>query len=137
MLKKKTLKHKRGTAIATKFAPLYSILLMAELEEDILGKGGFKPYLKWRYIDDIFFFWEYGEEKLKSFIDNINKMHPTIKFMADWSKTSINFFDVTASTAEGVIETDRYYKPTDIHQYLLRLPVIIFIAKRVYHTARH
>ena len=90
-VKKKTLKHKRGTAIATKFAPLYSILLMAELEENIPGKGGFKLYLKWRYIDDIFFFWEYGEEKLKSFIDNINKMHPTIKFMADWSKTSIKF----------------------------------------------
>ena len=30
---KKTLKKKRGTAIGTKFAPPYSILFMAELEE--------------------------------------------------------------------------------------------------------
>ena len=59
---------------------------MAVLEEEILGKAEFKPYLWWRYIDDIFFLWEPGEEKLKAFIDNINKMHPTKKFTADWSK---------------------------------------------------
>ena len=33
---KKTLKQKRGTAIGTEFAPSYSILFMAELEEKIL-----------------------------------------------------------------------------------------------------
>ena len=42
---KKTLKQKRGTAIGTKFAPPYSILFMAELEEEILRKAEFKPYL--------------------------------------------------------------------------------------------
>ena len=45
-------------------------------------------------------------------------MHPTIKFTAEWSKTSINFLDVTVSLIEGVIETDLYVKPTDSHQYL-------------------
>ena len=34
----KTLKQKRGTAIGTKFAPPYSILFMAELEEQILSE---------------------------------------------------------------------------------------------------
>ena len=90
---KKTLKQKRGTAIGTKFALPYSVLFMAELEEEILGKAEFKPYLWWRYIDYIIFLWEHGEEKLKIFINNINKMDPTIKFTADWSKTSINFLD--------------------------------------------
>ena len=52
---KKTLKQKRGTGIGTKFAPPYSILFMAELEEEILQKAEFKSYLWWRYIDDIFF----------------------------------------------------------------------------------
>ena len=33
---KKTLKQKRGTAVGTKFAPLYSILFMTELEEEII-----------------------------------------------------------------------------------------------------
>ena len=45
-------------------------------------------------------------------------MHPTIKFTTEWSKTSINFLDVTVSLIGGVIETDFYVKPTDSHQYL-------------------
>ena len=114
----KTLKQKRWTAIGTKFAPPHSILFMAELEEEIIKGSEYKPYLWWRYIDDIFFLWEHGENKLKSFIDKINKAHPTIKFTAEWSKTSINFLDVTVSLIEGVIETDLFVKPTDSHQYL-------------------
>ena len=47
-------------------------------------------------------------------------MHHTIKFTAEWSKTSINVLDVTVSLIEGVIETDTdlYVKPKDSHQYL-------------------
>ena len=59
---KKTLKKKRGTAIGTKFEPPHSILFMAELEEEILRKAEFKPYLWWRYIEDIFFLWEHEGE---------------------------------------------------------------------------
>ena len=92
---------------------------MAELEKEILRKAEFKPYLWWSYIDYIFFLWEHGEEKLKSFIDNISKMHPTIKFTADWSKAPINFLDVMGSIAEGIIETFLYVKRTDSHQYLV------------------
>ena len=43
---------------------------MAELEEEILSEIELKPYLWWRYIDDIFFLWEHGEEKLKEFIEH-------------------------------------------------------------------
>ena len=93
--------------------PPYSILLMAELEEEILRKEEFKPHLWWRYIDDISFLWEHGEEKLKSLLDNINKMHPTITF-----KNINKLLDVTVSITEGIIETDLYVKPTDSHQYL-------------------
>ena len=129
---KKTLKQKRGTAIGTKFAPPSGILFKAELEDEILRKAEFKPYLWCRYINDIFFLWEYGEEKLKSFkINNINKTHPTIKFTADWSKTSINFLDVTVSITKGIIETDLYVKPTDSRQYLLSSSCHPFYCKKV------
>ena len=70
---------------------------MAELEEEIVKESEYKPYLWWRYIVDIFFLWEHGENKLKLFIEEVNKVHPTIKFTAEWSKTSINFLDVTVS----------------------------------------
>ena len=78
---------------------------MAELEDEILQKAEFKLHLWWSYIDDIFFLWEDGEGKLNSFIDNINKVHSTIKFKIDWSKTSINFLDVMVSITEGIIKT--------------------------------
>ena len=61
-------------------------------------------------------------------------MHPTIKFTADWSKTSINFLDVTVSIAEGIIETDLFVKPADSHQYLLSSSCHPFYCKRVYTT---
>ena len=48
-------------------------------------------------IGDIFFLCKHGEENLKPSIDNINKLHPTIKFKADLSKTSKNFLDVMVS----------------------------------------
>ena len=93
----KTLKQKQGAATGTKFAPPYSILFMAELEEEILSEIELKPYLWWRYIDDIFFLWEHGKEKLKKFIEYLNDKHATIKFTAEWSQTLINFLDVSVS----------------------------------------
>ena len=56
------------------------------------------------------------ENKLKHFIDKINKVHPTIKFTAEWSKTSINFLDVTVYLIEELTETNVYVKPTDSHK---------------------
>ena len=64
----KTFKQKRGTAIGTKFAPPYSILFMADLEKRLLSDIDLKPYIWWRYIDDIFLIWEHGEESLKLFL---------------------------------------------------------------------
>ena len=57
-------------------------------------------------------------------------MYPTIKFTIDWSKTSINFLDVTVSIAEGTLETDLYVKPTDSHQYLLSSSFHPFYCKK-------
>ena len=70
------------------------------------------------YIDDIFFLWEHGEEKLKKFIEYLNEKHPTIKFTAEWSQTSISSLDVSVSFTDGKITTDLYLKATDSHQYL-------------------
>ena len=64
----KTYKQVRGTAIDTKFAPPYAVFFVATLEEKILSKVKKKLSVCWRYIDDIFFIWEHGEEWLKEFI---------------------------------------------------------------------
>ena len=110
---------------------------MEELEDEILRKAEFKPYLWWRCIDNIFFVWEHGEEKLKSFIDKINKMHSTIKFTADSSKTSVNFLDAMVSIAEAVLETDLYVKPIDSRQYLLSFSCYPFHCKKDIPYSQH
>ena len=67
---------------------------MADLEERILKDIELQPRIWWRYIDDIFFIWEHGEDSLKQFIETLNSCHPTIKFTAEWSKEEINFLHV-------------------------------------------
>ena len=114
----KTFKQKRGTAIGTKFAPPYSILFMADLEKRLLSDIDLKPYIWWRYIDDIFLIWEHVEESLKLFLEKLNKIHPTIKFTSDWSSSSVNFLDVKLIMKDGKIITDLHVKPTDTQQYL-------------------
>ena len=53
--------------------------------------------------------------KVKELCRNLNELHPTIKFTADWSQKSINFLDVTLSLIDSQTETDLYVKPTDSH----------------------
>ena len=88
-------KQKCGTAIGTKFAPPYGILCMAHLEEKLLEIFEKKPMIWWRYIDNIFFIWEHGEESLRFFIGQVNLFHPTIKFTAQYSKEEVNFLALT------------------------------------------
>ena len=91
---------------------------MAVLEKKSSSEIELKPYLCWRYIDGIFLLWEYEEEKLKEFIEQLNEKNATIKFNAEWSQTLTNFLDITVSNKDGKVTTDSYVKPRDSHQYL-------------------
>ena len=114
----KTFKQVRGTTIGTRIAPPYAILFMADLEGKILNDLEEKPMIWWRYIDDIFFVWEHGEESLETFLSKLNTFHPTIKFTAEYSKEAINFLDVNVRLAERELMTDLFVKPTNTHQFL-------------------
>ena len=67
----KTFKQKRGTTIGMNFAPCYAIRFMADLNEKMFESFEKKRIISRRYIDDIFFHWEHGEESLKAFIEHI------------------------------------------------------------------
>ena len=112
------LKQIRGTAIGTKFAPPYAIIYMAALEEDFLETLMKKPWLWWRYIDDIFMIWQHGEDELKTFLEKLNNFHPSIKFTCEYSREKVNYLDVQVIVREGKLITDLYVKQTDSHQYL-------------------
>ena len=47
-------RQKIGTAIGTEFAPAYPNLFMASSEERILEGFEVRPWVWYRYIDDIF-----------------------------------------------------------------------------------
>ena len=72
-----------------------------------------------RFIDDIFFLWNSTEENLLKFFEEVNSIHPTIKFDFEYSKKTINFLDTTIIiTDDRKIKTTIYTKPTDHKSYL-------------------
>ena len=64
-----------GTAIGTKMAPAYANNAMSIFVRKLLTGSCNKPFVWFRYIDDIFAIWTYGEDKFKDFMPYINYIH--------------------------------------------------------------
>ena len=109
-----------GTAMGTKMAPNYANLFMADLEERLITESpdNLKPTIWWRYIDDIFFIWDHGQDSLKSFMIHMNNFHHSIKFTFDVSTTEGVFLDTQIFKKDNKICTKVYHKPTDAYMYL-------------------
>ena len=89
-------------------------------ERKLLTGSCNKPLVWFRYIDDIFAIWTYGEDKLKDCMLYINSIHSSFQFTCNYSKECVQFFDVSVSVdISGVITTDLYVEPTDTQQYLM------------------
>ena len=104
-----------GTIVAQSYANLF----MTNLEENIINSFPLKPTAWWRYIDDIFFIWEYGEDHYKNWIQHLNKANTNIRFTEEHSYTEIPFLDTKVKIDRNrKAYTDLYSKPTDSHSYL-------------------
>ena len=55
------------------------------------------------YIDDIFFTWKHGQEKLKVFLKDLDKFHPTLKFTNNSSEENVAFLDLKVRLKQGKI----------------------------------
>ena len=110
--------QKYGTAIGTKFAPPYACIFMDEVETEFLKSHELQPFLWLRYIDDMFFIWTHGEEKLTQFLNELNNFYSNLKFISEISRCTVNFLDLNVSLRNGALHTDLCIKPTDGHQYL-------------------
>ena len=91
---------------------------MDRIENEFLDSEIVKPWLWLIYIDDVFFIWTEGEDKLEGFLNRLNSSHPNLKFTPEKSKSSVNFLDVSISIVDNKLETDLFSKPTDFHQFL-------------------
>ena len=97
----KIYRQKLGTVIGAKFAPACANLVMSGLEERLLEASVDKPLVWMRFIDDVFFIWTQGEEKLKLFINFLDSSHDNIKFTSEYSRETISFLDVQVTKGEG------------------------------------
>ena len=112
-----------GTAMGTRMAPSYANLFMGKFEQHAIENAPLKPFVWWRFIDDVFMIWTEGEEHLKDFIRYLNSVHASIKFTHEYSNSShqtLPFLDIQVHLSNNHIQTDLHTKPTDKHQYLLK-----------------
>ena len=89
--------QKRDFFVGSKFASLYSNLFMAELGKIIFQNSEVKPFLWLRYLDEIFYIWTQGFQKLNKLFNCVNSLNPTVKFTMNYSTTEINFLGVTVT----------------------------------------
>ena len=81
-----------------------------------------------RFLDDLFQIFEGTSKQLHQIYDEINKLHPTLKFTMEHTsipdepkedrcdceyKSSIPFLDTSLSLENGKVEIDLYRKKTD------------------------
>ena len=102
-----------GTAIGTKFTPPYACIFMDQIETKFLRIQSHQPMIWFKYIDDIFFVWTHGEEKLEEFMADFNAFNPNIQFTYESSKKSIAFLDLDVALYNGRLESTVHVKPTD------------------------
>ena len=88
------------------------------VETEFLKEQEIKPLVWLRYIDDIFFVWLEGEDKLLQFMKKLNEFHPSLKFAYEYSRTKVNFLDVVVKIDAGQLISSPYFKSTHCHQYL-------------------
>ena len=84
----------------------------------ILQSQSLQPLVWLRYIDDIFFIWTRGKDKLEKFLDDLNSFDNNIKFTHESSKENVTFLDLIVKLSKCRLTTDLHIKDTDRHQYL-------------------
>ena len=121
-------KQIKGTAMGTKFAPVYATLSIGHLEVKLYEKvtevfgNEFEKYFitSWkRFLDDCFIPWTKSVRDLETLHNILNNLYIEINFTLQFSSTEQPFLDVLVKNRDGKIETDIYYKDTDSKQYLL------------------
>ena len=113
----------KGCAMGTNSSPSFANIFLGKFEEQFIYpfiQDLHKLYL--RYIDDIFMIWTGTKEQFYSFINELDRKHPSIKFEAyKISNTQVSFLDTTVYIDNNnKLQTTLYRKPTDRKNYLYR-----------------
>ena len=105
-----------------------------QIAKAISENGTYPIKMMSRFLDDIFKIYLGSTKNLHKLLEEINKIHPNIKFTMTHTtpasepeasrcsctpQESVQFLDTSCSIKEGRIIVDLYRKPTDRNQYLL------------------
>ena len=130
--------------MGSKPAPDFANIFMSKIDELVVkmavknSMGIFPLRFFKRFLDDIFTIFCGTPEELHSFHNEINNIHPNIKFTLEHTsqtsdkdtsdtllpcgckpKSTLAFLDTSCSIVDGKVVTDLYKKPTDRNMYLL------------------
>ena len=86
---------------------------MGEVETSFLETQEMKPLVWFRYVDDVLFICTHGQEKLDSFLEELNRCNSFLKFSFESTKTSILFLDLKVSLSNGDLSNDLHIKSPD------------------------
>ena len=101
-------------------APNYANIFMNSIERHILNSAprGKKPFVLFRFIDDISCIWTHGVALLQTFFGHVNSTHPTIQFEMSYSVNEISFLNVLILNRDNEHHTILYKKPTEVASLL-------------------
>ena len=91
---------------------------MDEVETEFFKSQELQPFLWLCYIENIFFIWTHGREKLTQFLNEFNNFHFSLIFTYETSNSAVNFLGLYVSLRNVAIHTDLSTKPKDGDQYL-------------------
>ena len=112
--------QKKGVAMGSCVSPSVANIFMSQFERKYVYTHANKPFIWFRYIDDIFAIFTQSDEEIDNFIQHLNNVLPTIKFTFEMSKEQVTFLDTLVYLDNsGNIQTTIYSKETDKHCYLL------------------
>ena len=86
-----------GTICASPYASIF----MQKMESQSLNHEPHSINFWCRFIDDCFFIFTHGEDKLHKVLTFMNAIHPTINFTFKYSKTSIDHLDTSIHIGQG------------------------------------
>ena len=118
----KIFKQKDGVGTGIKMAPPFTCLGVGKFEEIAFESNHelLELILMWkRFIDDVLMLFKGSEAQCQELVNWLNSLMPgIIKFKFEYSKTGIEFLDLSIKIENGRLETNLYVKPTNLQLFL-------------------
>jgi hypothetical protein len=106
--------------MSSPLAPVIANFYMEHFEQKAISTAIKKPARWYRYMDDIFAVWPHGKDDLQDFLQHLNIIHNSIKFMMEAEQDrTLPFLDVLVSRRlDGTLGHTVYRKSTHTDLYL-------------------